>query len=525
MPSVLLCGLALVAFSTHAYELEFNDRSMSGFIDTTLSAGVAVTTRNVNPLNAAPSGRGTIFSTSGSLYSAPLSSISDIGFDMKTDWGNAGLFSRVGYLYDVEIRDGSNRCGNCSGSTPQGTLNGVPDQARDEYNKWTLYDLFGFTNFTIGGHATTYRIGRQIINWGESNLISGGISQMINPADLAKTTTPGSEVKERMLPQAMHYINFEIDENTSLETYYVWKWERSEFFPVGTLFSPFDIIGAGFNPDLSPGFSHQGTVEPDSGGQWGVALHHIFEKYDYIDLGLYWVRSHAFNPYIQAHFTPILGYREIWAEDQDTYGISLNGEVGSTGISFQTEFNLKEDFYDTRECANSFGLRGTTGCEIGNSDVYTWLGSLTYSIGGGPFGADKQSYILDAVLVKIEGQSRGDATDKTDARLNYSSPGVDQLDRILSDFAWGYTFVMALEYNNLFWNLNVKPAFVWVHHVEGYTPFNSSALVENQRTAKVAVTFDYQSQMSLELAATWWPGLEGTWSDRDNVSAIFKYSF
>jgi len=84
---------------------------------------------------------------------------------------------------------------------------------------------------------------------------------------------------------------------------------------------------------------------------------------------------------------------------------------------------------------------------------------------------------------------------------------------------------MALEYNNLFWNLNVKPAFVWVHHVEGYTPFNSSALVENQRTAKVAVTFDYQSQMSLELAATWWPGLEGTWSDRDNVSAIFKYSF
>ncbi|HCO59630.1 MAG TPA: hypothetical protein DIT58_05500, partial [Porticoccaceae bacterium] len=49
------------------------------------------------------------------------------------------------------------------------------------------------------------RVGKQVVNWGESNIMGGGLSTVINPSDLAKTTTPGTEVKERLLPQEMVY--------------------------------------------------------------------------------------------------------------------------------------------------------------------------------------------------------------------------------------------------------------------------------------------------------------------------------
>ena len=559
-------GANAFQFDIDVSKLDMDISNVQAFVDTTVTASMAVTTKTASPRRAVSSGRSNVFNHGGDIYSAPLSFITDAGLSMNNSWGDSGIFTRFGYLYDFAARDGANKCTNCfdGGNGGTGTLDGLSSGARSEYNKFTLYDLFVYTNFRIAGHATSLRAGKQVVNWGESSIMGGGITQMINPQDFAKATIPGSEIKERLLPQELVYTNFEITPNTSLEAYYVWNWRRSEFIPVGTYFSPFDLIGQGYNPQLSPalGTTSTGTDNPSRSGQWGMALHHIIEPLNYADLGFYYVRSHAFQPFLQANWDdrqtstlpgviPGTSYHSVFSEDQDTYAITLNGEVGDTGVSFQTEVNLKTDFYDTRECMNNQGATGfgslsgapvpaswtpdyphtggVPGCDNEANDVYTWLGDLTYSVGGGPFGADKQSYVFNNMLTWVSGQSRGDLTDKITeggvAKGLERSPGVDQLDRLLTDFAWGYTLVAAYEYNNLFWNLNVKPSFVWIHNVEGYTSFNNGALIENQRTVRAGVTFDYQSKMSLEFAATHWPGKDGTWSDADNVSATFKYSF
>jgi len=550
---------SLSALNASAIELQFDNPELSGFVDTTISASVALTTTNGIERFSPASGRLNVFQDAGEIYSAPLSFITDAG----VRWGDWGVFTRFGYLYDFEIMDGSNKCTNCSGRTPGSFLDGIPEGSRNEYNAFTLYDLFVYGDLDLGGHLTSVRVGKQVVNWGESNIMGGGISSAINPEDLGKRTTPGTEVKERLLPQEMVYFNFGLSEYTSLEAYYIWNWRRTEFVPVGTYFSPFDFLGPGFNPDLQvPGVEERDADKPKRGGQWGVAVHHIFPSLNDMDLGLYWVRSHASNPYLQANFDPagpgvipglFTTYHEVFSEDQDTYAISLSGEVFETGIAFQTEVNFREDFWDTRECMNFFGLAGilgaigaapfptswtpvypdtggVPGCENEDNDIYTWLGSLLMS-GAGHFGSDSHAYIFDWQMQWVDGQSHGDLTDRTPAlasdaaRLGLKTPGVDQLDRLVTDFSWGYTFVAAYTYNDVFWDINVKPTFVWVHHVEGYQPFNSGALVENQRTVSVGVTFEYQNNMSLDVAHVWWPGREGTWSDRDNVSVTFKYSF
>jgi len=556
---------ALSSAPANAIQFDMDVNNVKGFVDTTVTASMAVSTKTASPRRGSSSGRSNVFNHGGDIYSAPLSFITDAGLTMKNSWGDSGIFTRFGYLYDFVARDGANKCTNCfdGGNGGAGTLDGIPNGARTEYNKFTLYDLFVYTNFQIAGHYTSLRVGKQVINWGESSIMGGGITQMINPQDINKQTIPGSDIKERLLPQEMVYTNFEITPNTSLEAYYVWNHRRSEFIPVGSFWSPFDLIGQGYNPDITGvGTISTGTDKASRSGQWGMALHHIIEGLNYADLGFYYVRSHAFLPTLQANWdprqtSPVPGfpgtsYHSVYTDDQDTYAISLNGEVGDTGVSFQTEANLKTDFYDSRECQNLFGLGGilgalgaapfpasytpnyphvggVPGCENQAHDIYTWIGDFTYSIGGGPFGADKQSYVFNWNMEWVDGADRGDPTDKITVggvpKGLERSPSVDQLDRLVTDYSWGYVMVAAFEYNNLFWNLNVKPSFVWVHNVEGYQAFNAGALTENQRTVRAGVTFDYQSKMSLEFAATHWPGKDGTWSDADNVSATFKYSF
>ena len=524
-------GLALaVALSSQAsaMQLDFNNSKITGFTDTTVSLSTAAALENSNDTNTlGSSGRQSIFNSSGDIYNAPLSILTDVG----VSYGEMGVFARGGFVYDFALNSDDNKCssGSCGTNATVAQLDGVPDDARDESNKFELYDFFVYKNFDISDHILSVRMGKQVINWGESNFAGGGITQMINPVNLGKSTTPGSEVKERLLPQEMIYGNFEVSANTSLEAFYIWNWRKTEFFPVGTYFSPFDYQGEGDNPPLgSAQHTKIDSDDPDSGGQYGVTLHTILEDFDDMDLGFYYVRSHAHLPYLQAFDNGT--YRDVYAEDQDTYALSLNGELGNTGVSFQTEINYKPDFYDTRSCDNSHGLAAPTvfpnttsltGCGVEAANVSTILSAFTY-VGGEPlFGADKQAYIVDMAAVWIDGLD----SNYVDSKNRPGIDGVDQLDRPITNFAYGYTLVASYSYNNLFWNLNVNPAFVYKHDVEGAMPFNHGAMTEGQRVIKASVTFDYQNTMSLNVAATKWDGTKGTFGDRDNIAATFKYSF
>jgi hypothetical protein len=596
---------AVLLASTQAQAFRFEVGEWQGYADTVFSASAAMRVENAQHYGTAdPTGNHNLFRDAGDVYSTPVSLLTDFG--MSKD--GFGFLTRFSYTYDYTIMNKD--CTNCvrpnvwpypaggsgapndsvfhgatAGLSDPEMVNGIDDEAQNlAGNKFTLYDAFVYGSWEVfGGHPLNVRIGKQVVNWGESNIQGGGISQMMNPTDLSKATTPGTDVKETLIPQESVYFNFGFNDEISLEAYYTWNWRKSTFIGVGTYFSPFDFLGSGYNPDLFVrGIEKSGEEEP-SGGQYGINMHFIIPSWNYADLGIYYVRSHAFNPYIGLNeaYVPrvdparpdgamtLAGYQWIYGEDQDTYAISLNGETILDG-SFALELNLKTDFYDTRECRNLFGISGVQvadlgglhvgtafgfsdprgpfsvindgqgtipGCETGNSDVYTLLGNFTRSVGTDILGADKISTIFDFSMVWIDGMSFGDPTD----RVNNSpeSPtgqsnavvdpgrfdGVDGLDRPITDFSWGYTAVLALEYNDVFANVNVSPTMIFVHNVEGYTPFNAGAMVENQRTLVTKVSFSYLSSTTVDLQYVTWLGTAGTNQNRDNVSIVFKRSF
>jgi len=605
---------AVLLASTQAQAFRFEAGEWEGYFDTVFSASVAMRVENAAHYGTAdPTGNHNLFRDAGDVYSTPVSFLTDFG--MSKD--GFGFLTRFSYTYDYTIMNKD--CTNCdrpsvwpypagsvTGGGPESvfhgyldgasvpeTINGIDDEAQNlAGNKFTLYDAFVYGSWEIfGGHPINVRVGKQVINWGESNIQGGGISQMMNPKDLSKATTPGTDVKETLIPQESVYLNFGFTDNISLEAYYTWNWRKSTFIGAGTFFSPFDFLGSGYNPDLFVrGIEKSGEEEPDSGGQYGVNMHFIIPSWNYADLGIYYVRSHAFNPYIgldpnyvtgpdpmNPGFDTLAGYQWIYEEDQDTYAISLNGE-GPFDSSFAVELNWKPDFYDTRQARNVFGISGvmvpyttslppnsinvgeafgfqtpagTTGrfsdivdeygvipgSESGIADITTLLYNFTRSVGTDILGADKISTILDVSLVWTDGLKGGDNMDRVN--LTSTSPtgqsnaivdpgvfeGVDNLDRPITDFAWGYTAVLALEYNDVFANVNVSPTIIFVHNVEGYTPFNAGAMVENQRTLVTKIGFSYLSSTTVDLQYVTWLGTAGTSQGRDNVSVVFKRSF
>ncbi|MEH6543151.1 MAG: DUF1302 family protein [Porticoccaceae bacterium] len=505
----VLSTLLLPVPQAHALQIRFDDRDIHFFIDSTFSASAAMRLQSAQ--NGSASGNRTVFPDGGDIYSTPLSLVTDISGSK----GDMGFFARASYVYDDTIvnRD----CSNCSRPTPRMLANGIDDDAQHlAGNKFRLLDLFVFNTWHFGDHPLSIRAGKQVISWGESNIIGGGISQMQNPVDLAKATTPGTEIKETLMPQESIYAQFGLTSSVSVEAYYIWNWRASIFLPTGTFFSPFDELGAGYNPDIALGIPYKGrdqSSEPD-GGQWGLTLSAYMDSWNGTDLSFYWVRSHAFIPYLSIDSTyivpdPVLGgttlggYEKIYTEDQDTFGISVGGLFpGKLGISFQAELNYKPDFYDTRLCSS---------CAVENSDVTTFLGSLAHSGSYNLLGSDKLNLTLDMQLQHINNLDKG--------------RGVEALGGKITDFSWGYVAVLTMDYNDVFANVKVSPSLVWVHNVKGREPTAAGGLSEDKRVISASVNFSYLSRTSMKLTYSTWLGDNGAYYDRDNVSISFKYNF
>lgn len=96
-----------------------------------------------------------------------------------------------------------------------------------------------------------------------------------------------------------------------------------------------------------------------------------------------------------------------------------------------------------------------------------------------------------------------------------------------SKTSWGYKMIAKLDYNNVFWGVNVSPKLAFSHDVNGITPDPIGLFIEDRKSLGATITFEYQSTISAEIAYNaFWGGVGTTnqFSDRDFVSFNIKYS-
>jgi hypothetical protein len=154
--------------------------------------------------------------------------------DLIVGYQNYKLFARGIGFYDVVMND-----------EDVGDHSQLTDQALGDVGRnYELLDLFVSADYTVAELPVNLRVGKQVINWGESTFIQNGLN-VFNPIDVTAIRKPGSEIKEALVPVNSIFASVSFPFQVGLSGWYALDWEPFELDPSGTPFSTADSIASG----------------------------------------------------------------------------------------------------------------------------------------------------------------------------------------------------------------------------------------------------------------------------------------
>jgi len=305
-----------------AFAVSFNIGEIEGQFDSSLSVGASWSTANPNKnlIGVNNGGKGlSQTSDDGHLNFKKGETFSKIFkgiHDLELKYGDTGVFVRGKYWYDFELKDESREFKDISDS---GRKEGAKSAGSE------LLDAFVYHNYSIGDQPGSVRFGKQVVNWGESTFIGGGINS-INPVDVSAFRRPGAEIKEGLIPVNMFYISQSLTDNLSAEAFYQLEWDQTVVDNCGTFFSQPDIIADGCTDNLrvlnssrtvpaaaqqflatqGVNINQEGVMvargadrDARDSGQFGVAMRYMFEPLD-TEFGAYFMNYHSRAPIFSA---------------------------------------------------------------------------------------------------------------------------------------------------------------------------------------------------------------------------------
>ena len=358
-----------------AFAVSFNIGEIEGQFDSSLSVGASWSTAspNKNLIGANNGGKGlSQTSDDGHLNFKKGETFSKIFkgiHDLELKYGDTGVFVRGKYWYDFELKDEHREFKDISDSNRK---EGAQSSGGE------ILDAFVYHNYSIGDMPGSVRFGKQVVSWGESTFIGGGINS-INPIDVSAFRRPGSEVKEGLIPVNMFYVSQSLTDNLSAEAFYQVEWDQTVVDNCGTFFSQPDIIADGCTDNLrvlssartlnalpagargllaanGVNYNDEGVLvrrgadrDARDGGQFGVAFRYMFEPLD-TEFGAYFMNYHSRAPIFsatgasQAAFnlanslvgTPLQGLRPLLIAGNSQYFVEYPEDIRLYGLSFST---------------------------------------------------------------------------------------------------------------------------------------------------------------------------------------------
>ena len=274
-----------------------------------------------------------------------------------------------------------------------------------------------------------------------------------------------------------------------------------------------------------------------------------------------------------------------YPEDIQLFGVSFNTEIGATGISLQGEVSYRRDVplqVDDIELL----VAGLTPYkpELGNIGVIpvvdtngdgvpdmgnpAWQGRSMPQLGSQDFNSYVQGYrrlevwqpqftvtklfgpTLGASQWVLVGEAAATVVPDLPSKdvLRFDGPGTalsgdplapailggqghapysESADAFADDFSWGYRLAARIDYMDVIGGVNLSPAVVFAHDVDGNTPLPLGNFLHDRKSVTVGVTATYQNSWQGAIKYTEFFGNEdyNLMHDRDFLQAMVQYSF
>ena len=592
-------GLAGACAPAFAEGFKFGEMDVS--IDTTVSLGVGIRTSKQSCTKISAENGGCALNPSAPTAPTDLRVYNDVNLDdgnvnfgqwdayservkfvtdAQAKWQNYGAFVRVKGFYDYIGDQVAGQSSTDYGKRP------LSDSVRgnDAHNAaaWDLsvLDAFVYGNFNVANDLPlNLRLGKQVVNWGESLFIPGGINQFMS-VDLGALRTPGAEIKEALLPQEMLYASLGLPNDMSLEAWAGFKWRQTQLDPVGTYFGN-DIFGPGgaylnIVMDGPANAYYQLPVQPSKKpgdfGQFGLKLGYNADWLnDGTELGLYYVNYDSNLPFLEySNGLPgVLSgsdataqyYRAHYVENIQVIGASFSTVLADFlyGTAFSGELVYQPNL--PFQLSSGEMLLGHWGTYTGGAINYQ--STLPYDMTSGAFPdgfirtdsvtgqlgtvstlptSDWVTSHLDADLVILVANWGFQwLPGVSDVKLNALAASMSEFvtpalatrnpyfqlyhpDR----FSHGYRLSASVQYNNAF-----GTAFTLTPNIQFAQDFGTSAgpigpgFLDNKKTLSLGVRGTYQSAWSagVQWTATRGNAVQNAFEDRDFMTFDVSYAF
>jgi hypothetical protein len=305
-----LLGVVITLGPMTASALVFRFGEVGVLFDVSLAYGLQLRTEDPDPGIVAIANGGK--SSSGNLDDGTLnykkghltSNIVRGTGELTLAWRNFGVFARGYGFYDFKNKD------DCCERTD------LTDAALDLVgSNAELLDHYISAKFEPGGRPVQLRLGSQVLNWGESTFLQGGVN-IVNPVDLPLFLQPTSTLTDLRRPVGMLWGAVTLTEVLGVEAFYQYQWKKSTLTPLASFFSTSDAISPGTTsavisgslPDtgvdlgplgFDPNFGRIPRVDsnqPSDQGQWGITLEGIIPQWGDANVAVYFVNYHSRLP-------------------------------------------------------------------------------------------------------------------------------------------------------------------------------------------------------------------------------------
>jgi hypothetical protein len=276
---------------------------------------------------------GTLNYDKGDRFSTPIRLITDV----EVRNGNFGALIRGKAWYDDALENGDVRLGNqpnnyngvrpglgprpgppfvppLTGVWPKASLSDDGFESEQQFSNAMLLDAYVYGSVPIGETDLQLRLGRQVVNWGESVFIQG-VNQ-INPIDVPAARRPGAELKEVLLPVAMAYANWGFSFG-SMELFYQFEWENTSIDSCGTYWAVTEN-----NISSHPGKCNSATVITNVLG--GTAPGTVSPLIPQLGSNVFAQANGLFVPLVQG----------VEPRDSDQFGAAFRFPIGDTELGF-----------------------------------------------------------------------------------------------------------------------------------------------------------------------------------------------
>lgn len=527
---------------------------------------------------------GTVNWDKGDRFSTPIKALVD--FSLRKN--DMGMFLRAKAWYDQALRDEGVRGGNGdSGWHAGGKLSDASQPSLNKYDGLAFLDAYVYDTYQLGETAAQFRVGKQVVNWGESLFVQG-VNQL-SPIDATALRRPGTEVKEALLPVWSLYSNLGLGGGVSVEGFYQLKWEPHVIDSCGGYWAPVEssfstspgssgcksVVTTASAALGNPGSYTNGVWLPltngrdgrDS-GQFGVALR---APLDFIDseLGLYAMRINSRTPIISgrlgsgfgvANATMVGGLPSasgFWEYPNgiNIFGASLSTNIIGWSVGVEVSHTPNQPVQiNGNDIVGALitggGVLGSTaqsafaangaGAEISGYDriAKTQIQANTIKILPGMLGASQGVFVAEVAAQSLDMPNNGRRYGRsfifgsgsfgsvnTCGTSNLQLDGCKN-DGYITDFAWGYRLRASLDYPNAFESgFTLTPSIFFGHDVSGYS--SDSQFVQDRQILTFGVRADYLKKFVIDMGYTTFSNRAkyDMFRDRDFYSVALSYTF